>query len=224
MPGDTSKMLELRGRMLGLMNAWADHAEISWCRVDEARAEVTRPRGGDSPMTSFVNRSVAILGCGAIGSHIAEYLARAGVTEFTLVDNRHVSTGNLPRQLYDEEDLTDPKSRALARRLERINPNIQAIQCLDDAVKLAGDQTSSIWQCEIIFDATANDTVAKRLEVTRPGMAPRRSWLIRMLLGHRGDRGLLTVAAPSNIGGSPRLVRRAKLTAVANCKARGIRR
>ena len=214
MSWDTSELRELRGRMLETMMVWADHAEVSWCRVDEARPEVTRPRGGDSPMTNFAGRSFAILGCGAIGSHLAEYLARAGVTEFTLVDNRRVSTGNLPRQLYDEEDLTDSKSQALARRLERINPTVQIVQCFEDAVQLAGDEVSPVWRNDIIIDATANDTVAKRLETTRSRVNSR-PWLIRMMLGHRGDRGLLTVAAPSNLGGSPRLVRRAKLTAVA---------
>ena len=211
---DTVELGQHRSRLLESMMAWADSAKISWCSVDEARPEVTRPRGGDSPMTNFAGRSVAILGCGAIGSHLAEYLARADVTEFTLVDDGCVSTGNLPRQLYEDQDLTEPKSKALAHRLERINPAVQVVPCVKDAVQLAGDEASPIWRHDIIIDATANQTVAKRLEATRPRIIAR-PWLIRMLLGHRANRGLLTVAPPCNVGGSPRLVRRAKLTAVA---------
>ena len=211
-PWDTSELEELRSQLLDSMMRWADSAEIEWCSVDEARLEVTRPRAGDSPMTEFVGRSVAILGCGAIGSHLAEHLVRVGVTNLTLADNREVSTGNLSRQTYDEDDLTVLKVRALARRLKRINRQLQPVQCPSNVVELAGDRTSPLWQQDIIIDATANHAVAKRLESTRPTVSSP-PWVISMLLGHHGDRGLLTVAAPINIGGSPGLARHAKLTA-----------
>lgn len=211
-PWDTSELEELRSQLFDSMMRWADSAEIKWCSVDEARPEVTRPRAGNSPIAEFVGRSVAILGCGAIGSHLAEHLVRGGVTNLMLVDNRKVTTGNLSRQTYDQVDLAVLKVRALARRLRRINPQLQPVQCSDDAVELAGDQAAAIWQQNIIIDATANQSVAKRLESTRPTLASP-PWVISMLLGHRGDRGLLTVAPPTNIGGSPRLARHAKHTA-----------
>ena len=121
-PPDTSGTPERRNQLPETLNRWAETADIDWCRVDEARPEVTQPRDGTSPMTEFAGRSVALLGCGAIGSHLAEHLVRVGVTELTLVDNAGVSTGNLARQAYDEADLTQPKPRALAHRLQRTNP------------------------------------------------------------------------------------------------------
>ena len=196
------------------LSRWAETTRIDWCPIDEARSEVTRSRDGNSPVTEFTGRSVALLGCGAIGSHLAEHLVRVGVTELSLVDHSRVSTGNLTRQTYDGNDLTEPKPRALAHRLLRINPQLNLVQCPTDAVVLAGDPSSLIWQHDIIVDATANETVAKRLEAMRPTVTSR-PWMIRMLLGHHGDRGLLTVAAPNNIGGPPRLARHAKLTATA---------
>ena len=201
------------------LSRWAETARLDWCPVDEARPEVTRPRDGKSPATEFAGRSVALLGCGAIGSHLAEHLVRAGVTQLSLVDHSRVSTGNLTRQAYDESDLTAPKPRALARRLLRISPQLNPVQCPTDAVGLAGDPSSLIWQHDIIIDATANETVAKRLETVRPTVSER-PWMIRMLLGHHGDRGLLTVAAPNNIGGPPRLARHAKLTSTAAMRLR----
>lgn len=211
-PSETSGTLEGRDMLPVALDRWAATADIDWCHVDEARPEVTRSRDGKSPMTEFAGRSVALLGCGAIGSHLAEHLVRAGVTDITLVDNAGVSTGNLTRQTYDEDDLTKPKPRALAHRLQRIKPHLQPVQSPTDAVGLAGDPASLIWRHDIIIDASANETVAKRLETVRPTVSAR-PWMIRMLLGHHGDRGLLTVAAPNNIGGSPRLARHAKLTA-----------
>ena len=216
-PPDTSGTPERRNQLPEALDRWAETADIDWCHVDEARPEVTQPRDGTSPMTEFAGCSVALLGCGAIGSHLAEHLVRVGVTELTLVDTAGVSTGNLTRQTYDEDDLTEPKPRALAHRLQRINPRLKPVQSPTDAVGLAGDPSASIWQHDIVIDATANETVAKRLETVRPTVSAR-PWMIRMLLGHHGDRGLLTVAAPSNIGGPPRLARHAKLTATAAAK------
>lgn len=213
-PSQTSGTPEDHNQLPAALDRWAATAVVDWCRVDEARPEVTQSRDGTSPMTAFAGRSVALLGCGAIGSHLAEHLVRASVIDITLVDRAGVSTGNLTRQTYDENDLTKPKPRALAHRLQRINPQLEPVQSPTDAVGLAGDPSSPIWRHDIIIDATANETVAKRLETVRQTVSAR-PWLIRMLLGHHGDRGLLTVSAPTNIGGSPRLARHAKLTATA---------
>ena len=190
----------------------ADSINVAWCQVDEARPEATRPRDGDSPLGALVGRSVAVLGCGAIGSHLAEHLVRAGVTDIALVDNEAVTSGNLCRQSYDENDLAAPKAAALAARLERISPEVAAEAFCDDAVGLLGDQAAGIWGKDVIFDVTASTTVSKRIEAVRQQLK-HRPWIITMLLGHCGDRGLLTVVAPGCVGGAPRLIRHAKLVA-----------
>ena len=200
------------GDLVSLIQASADRIDVGWCPIDEARPEATRPRDGDSPLRGLAGRSVAVLGCGAIGSHLAEHLVRVGVTDLALVDNDTVASGNLCRQTYDESDLAKPKAAALAERLLRMSPEVAAEALCDNAVSLLGDQAAPIWDKDVIFDATANTTVTKRLEAVRQGL-PDRPWIVTILLGHRGDRGLLTVASPRCVGGSPRLVRQAKLVA-----------
>jgi molybdopterin-synthase adenylyltransferase len=71
--------------------------------------------------------SVLIVGCGALGSHLAEALARAGVGRLRVVDRDVVELHNLQRQaLFDEQDVAArlPKAEATARRLRRINSTI----------------------------------------------------------------------------------------------------
>lgn len=67
---------------------------------------------------------VLIVGCGATGSNLANYLARAGVGTLRIVDRDFVEGNNLQRQtLYDEEDALRgmPKAVAAAERIRRVN-------------------------------------------------------------------------------------------------------
>jgi molybdopterin/thiamine biosynthesis adenylyltransferase len=68
--------------------------------------------------------AVLIVGCGAMGSALANNLVRAGVGRVRLVDRDFVELNNLQRQtLYDERDAAEaaPKAVAAARRLATIN-------------------------------------------------------------------------------------------------------
>jgi molybdopterin/thiamine biosynthesis adenylyltransferase len=63
---------------------------------------------------------VAIIGCGALGTAIAEQLCRAGVGYLRLIDRDFVEWSNLQRQsLYSEDDARQslPKAIAAAARL-----------------------------------------------------------------------------------------------------------
>lgn len=71
---------------------------------------------------------VAVVGLGALGSMIANHLARAGAGFLRLVDRDFVELDNLQRQvLYDEEDVRAalPKAAAAAGKLARINSEVR---------------------------------------------------------------------------------------------------
>ena len=91
---------------------WAESAKVNWCRLREARPEVTVRRDEDSPLAWFRDKSVAVLGCGAIGGHVAEALARAGVAKLILWDKSPVTPGVLVRQPFDDLDIG--KNKAVA--------------------------------------------------------------------------------------------------------------
>jgi adenylyltransferase/sulfurtransferase len=70
---------------------------------------------------------VLLVGCGALGSVLAEILVRAGVGRLTLADRDYVDESNLQRQsLYTEEDASEaqPKAAAAARRLRAVNSRV----------------------------------------------------------------------------------------------------
>jgi molybdopterin/thiamine biosynthesis adenylyltransferase len=68
-----------------------------------------------------------VCGCGALGTVIANTLARSGVGRLRIVDRDFVETNNLQRQvLFDEADVADglPKAIAAADKLRKINSQI----------------------------------------------------------------------------------------------------
>lgn len=67
--------------------------------------------------------SVAIIGCGGLGSNIASMLLRSGVRTLTLIDFDHVEESNLNRQLYFSDQIGMLKVAALAQTLLRIDPH-----------------------------------------------------------------------------------------------------
>lgn len=66
-----------------------------------------------------------IIGCGSIGSNVAELLARQGVEEFILWDMDIVETHNIVNQLYTEKHVGMKKTKALVDILSEINPAIK---------------------------------------------------------------------------------------------------
>lgn len=66
-----------------------------------------------------------IIGCGAIGSTVAENLARFGLTKITLYDFDVVEAHNIANQMFTQEDIGKPKVVAVAEYLKKINPAIE---------------------------------------------------------------------------------------------------
>lgn len=65
-----------------------------------------------------------IIGCGAIGSTVAENLARFGLTKISLYDFDVVESHNIANQMFTQEDIGKKKVDAVAEYLQKINPEI----------------------------------------------------------------------------------------------------
>lgn len=67
---------------------------------------------------------IHIVGCGSVGSTVAENLARCGVTKMTLWDFDKVEPHNIVNQMFDQNDVGKLKVEALKDILTDINPEI----------------------------------------------------------------------------------------------------
>jgi len=90
---------------------------------------------GEDGQRRLLESHALIVGCGALGSCIADTLTRCGVGTITIVDRDVVETTNLQRQiLFDEDDVEAglPKAVAARRKLSRINSTLDIRAHVDD--------------------------------------------------------------------------------------------
>lgn len=115
------------------------------------------PPIGESGQQRLSQSAVLICGCGALGSVLANTVARAGIGTLRIVDRDFLETNNLQRQvLYDEDDVASglPKAVAAANRLRRINSTIRIEETVADV-----DSTnilSLLDGIDLILDGTDN--------------------------------------------------------------------
>jgi sulfur carrier protein ThiS adenylyltransferase len=98
--------------------------------MDETRKRTERLEGelfarNVPGMTEILGAAtVAVAGCGGLGSNAAVSLVRAGVGKMILVDHDAVEPSNLNRQQFFASDVGRPKVFALANHLLTIHPNV----------------------------------------------------------------------------------------------------
>lgn len=101
--------------------------------------------------------TAAVVGVGALGSVLAEMLARAGVGSLRLIDRDFVEESNLQRQsLFTEEDVERglPKAVAAAARLRAINSGVELRPVVAD---LEPDNAARLLAgVDVVLDGTDN--------------------------------------------------------------------
>lgn len=77
-------------------------------------------------MNKLTNANVLVVGLGGVGSFAAEFLARAGVGNMTIVDGDTVDITNINRQLPAlHSTVGEPKVKVVGDRLLDINPELK---------------------------------------------------------------------------------------------------
>ena len=105
---------------------------------------------------------IHIVGCGSVGSTLAENLARCGMTKFTLWDFDRVEAHNIVNQMFTEQDVGRPKVEALRDILVNINPEIA------DKIELKPDGWNGKLMSGYVFLAV--DSIDLRREIVEKHM------------------------------------------------------
>src|SRR6266849_2931904 len=112
---------------------------------------------GEAGQQRLLASRVVLVGCGATGTIIASYLARAGVGRLVVADRDFVERSNLQRQvLFTDQDVEEalPKAAAAERALRAINPGINVQGRVTD-VDPAGIE-GLIASATLVMDGTDN--------------------------------------------------------------------
>lgn len=110
------------------------------------------------------NSKVIIIGVGGLGCAVAQYLTCAGIGEITLVDNDHVDSTNLQRQvLHGEADIGQAKCASAKQSLTALNSEI-IINTIE--TRLTGVNLSeAISQHDLVIDCC--DNLSTRNEINQ---------------------------------------------------------
>ena len=112
---------------------------------------------GEDGQAAIQRGRALVVGCGALGSVIAETLVRAGVGFVRIVDRDFVELSNLQRQvLFDERDVAErlPKAVAASRKLAVINSGVRVDAVVADV--RADNVLELVSGIDVVVDGTDN--------------------------------------------------------------------
>jgi adenylyltransferase/sulfurtransferase len=119
-----------------------------------SRQEVLSQFGKDG-QKKLLGSKVVVIGCGALGTHIADNLARAGIGYLRIIDRDIVELNNLQRQtMFNEDDIGETKIGAALKKLIKINSEITIEPMVKDLHN--GNIEELIDGFDLVMDATDN--------------------------------------------------------------------
>ena len=143
------------------------------------------PQIGPEGQAKLGRARLLLVGCGALGSVVAEMLVRTGVGSLKVVDRDLVELSNLQRQvLFDEADATRelPKAVAAGERLRKINSQVNVEPIVADVN--AANIESLAEASDLILDGT--DNVATRYLINDLAVKRGTPWIYAGCVGTTG--------------------------------------
>lgn len=140
---------------------------------------------GEAGQSRIRKATVVVIGCGALGTVMAELLTRAGVGRLRIVDRDFVELSNLQRQfLFDETDAAEalPKAVAAARRLSRVNSDVTIEPVVADLVPANVEELFE--DAALILDGT--DNFETRFLINDAAVSTGRPWIYAAAVGSYG--------------------------------------
>ncbi len=126
-----------------------------------ASAAVAHLRAG-SARTALAKRSVALVGCGAVGSFLADQLVRAGLGRLTLLDDDVLRPGNLVRHLAAADHVGLTKARAVRQIIGGKGSPVE-ITHRKGMLRTTQDADELISEHDLVIDATADGSASALL-------------------------------------------------------------
>ena len=101
---------------------------LSNAQIERYSRQIILKKIGLTGQKKLLKSKVLIVGAGGLGSPIALYLAASGIGTIGIIDNDKVEISNIQRQIiFNSSDIKKNKSIVAAKKLKKINPNINIL-------------------------------------------------------------------------------------------------
>lgn len=126
-------------------------------RIDPADRRYLVPRGGAD--LDLTQRRVLVIGCGAVGGHVAFNLVKAGVGDLHLMDGDSFEYANTFRHVCGRAHLGAPKVEGLRLEIERLWPFVSVTCHPVDVLDWLRDHPAGFRAYDLVISAIGNPTV-----------------------------------------------------------------
>ncbi|MFO0809235.1 MAG: ThiF family adenylyltransferase [Gemmataceae bacterium] len=153
---------------------------------DRYSRQMRFPGVGKDGQARLLASRVTLVGCGALGTVLANALVRAGVGYLRLIDRDFIETNNLQRQiLFDEDDVAAnlPKAEAAARKLARINSGVTVEPVVADVNRTNIEDL--VRDADLILDGSDNFEV--RYVINDAAVKFNKPWVYGGCVGSHGQ-------------------------------------
>ncbi len=131
-------------------------SSLLWEAVEmQARYARNIPALTEEECLALQKKRVLVVGCGGLGGHIIDQLARIGVGFLRVCDGDVFESTNLNRQLLSCVPLLGvPKAKAAAEHVARVNPDVK-VEAVEEFMTRQ-NANALVGDCDIVLDALDN--------------------------------------------------------------------
>ena len=136
--------------------------EINKYYVEDIKFRRLKARGGDGNLMN-VDKKVAVIGCGSVGSHLVQGLFDIGIQHVLLIDPDTLTFENINRHICGATNVGNKKAVALKNQLRGHYPTSQIHVCNEDVLRFLTLYPEGLNSYDLIISAISNTPVEQRL-------------------------------------------------------------
>ncbi len=163
--------------------------KVKWVKTENWNENQITKRG--ALRKELTDSKVLLVGCGAVGSLLADQLVRLSCKQLKLVDAEKLNVSNLPRHALLFTDVERHKAEALCKKLNATLPFVRITFDQDTIQDVRDKNPNFIEDYDIIIEATGNDSVLELMS-ERASIFPNKTF-ISVSTGYKADRFFLLV-------------------------------
>lgn len=169
----------------------------------KTRYERNVPALTEAECEALRRKRVLVVGCGGLGGHLIEMLARIGIGALRVVDGDVFEPSNLNRQLLSEvPTLGLSKAKAAAARINRVNPEVEVEAVAENMTEVNVHEL--LQGCDAVLDGLDNIESRRVLAsaCTRAGIpyiyGAVNGWVAQAAISMPGDQ-LVDILYPKDV-------------------------